>query len=232
MRSKNSRPSSIIATYNIELSKKDDAIIDNIRSMAAKGTGIFCLQEVLRHDGKPFIIDALLKTLGKSWDALYFIGDEPNFRALGVAIIWNKDLFTLVDSDTFILPQLQRLSFYEVIIAALCGFSGGPVKRRAMTAVFTFAKKKIRISSIHVDVCGGNKQKIKQVSHLLDRLQSKELVDHEIIAGDFNTTGGIQSAALKKTLQHLFNYYGFMEATADIPWTQDLYHARMGKENL
>ena len=53
-----------VATYNIELSKRHEKLVNNIKTIADRGATAICLQEVLKRD--KFIIDMIVSKLGNN----------------------------------------------------------------------------------------------------------------------------------------------------------------------
>src|SRR5688572_2204422 len=127
-----------IATYNIELSKRPDEIVQNVSDLSNK-VGIFCLQEVMEVPEQDFVLDRIGDTLGTKWQSQFYLGDTDDERGIlghGVAIAWNTSRYELESIQRIALPKMQKLSPAAKLLEYALGFAGEPVQRRAISAQF------------------------------------------------------------------------------------------------
>ncbi len=205
-----------VATYNIELSKRPEKLVNNIKTIADRGATAICLQELLKRD--KFIIDMIVSKLGNNWEYEYFIGEEQDYFAHGCAILWNNSVLNITNTYRILLPKMNKLIATDMLLERIAGFKGLPMQRRCISSTFSFNNKEIRITSLHLDSMGGSKQRIKQLSYLLEYLKNSIDVDYEIIAGDFNSFEFHEY----KRLQDIFSKYGFSDSTKSIDYSIDV----------
>lgn len=219
-----------LVTYNIEFSKREELIIQNLIKMKNSGVNIFCLQEVCYYTNKEFFIDKVLKTLGNNWQAEYFIGAESNYQLNhGVAIIWDEKIFKLHAVEKIELPKIKSFSLHEIFIEMLGGFLGKPMQRKAITVTFLQDKNKIRISTLHLDLMGGPNHRSKQIKSFLEYLNNKPLVSGEIICGDFNIFDALNSGKEYLSMLSIFRKYTYSEASSNVSWTLDILNTDFSK---
>lgn len=217
-----------IATYNIFLFSNPQIITQNIFTMKEQGVDIFCLQEVLKAKGKPFIGDILLELLGDEWNIEYNLGANDKAISHGVAILWNKQKLKKVDVKKITLPTLTNLSFFNKLFRSIVKFKDIKIENRAMYIDFSLKSKKLRVTSVHIGLSAGNiKHRLKQHEYLWKILQRKSVL-HEIICGDFNSLRG---KTYTMELQYIKNLYSknFIETCSKITWTQDLHYNKFEK---
>lgn len=209
-----------IVTYNIELSLNVKKIVENLSDLAKKGVAVFCLQETMNVPDQELIVTTILKKLGNDWKAIYHIGDENSKLSIGTCIIWNKNILDREKEKKVLLPKMKQLGLHEIAFNRLAGGVAKPLQRRAISCVFRFNKKPIRITSLHLDHIGGTKHRIRQLKHFLSHQNE---TGYEIICGDFNTFDllktGEEHALLQKTLGNKF-----IDASEGIGHTDDIYH--------
>ncbi|HVA97111.1 MAG TPA: endonuclease/exonuclease/phosphatase family protein [Candidatus Acidoferrales bacterium] len=212
-----------IATYNILFGINREQIIENIEQMAKDGVTVFCLQEVINVTDKAFILDAILQRLGKHWQAAYHVGPEIGKLSIGTAILWNTTVLNLKSEDKIELPKIKKFDLHERLYYQVIGVSGVPLQRKAICCDFTFNKTPIRITCVHLDNVGGPRHRYKQFSYLVSSLIAKPKIDHEIIAGDFNTFDLLRTGYEKKLLQRNLGDE-FIDASKQVGWTSDIYN--------
>ncbi len=212
-----------VATYNIFLFSNPKVITQNILAMKKQGVDIFCLQEILKSKGKPFVGDTILKLLGDEWSIEYNLGTEDLDVSHGVAILWNKRTLHKVAVTKIILPKLIKHSFSSKIVRYLLRFKDITIEHQALVITFSMGDRMLRVTSAHLAVAGGIKHRLSQHQFLKSML-AKKTVPYEIICGDFNSLRGI---TYKKELQGIQNIYGknFIEPSLQIPWTQDIHYS-------
>ncbi len=208
-----------IATYNIQFSVNSQQIINTLKMLAKDGVSVFCLQEVVPNF-QDNIVDKILDGLGSNWQAIYHLGDDQGFLNMGNCIIWNKRKLKLTKSNKVTLPYSGNLLLHEKIFSLLAGGITKPFKRRVITGYFTYRKKSIRITNIHLDHNGGLKNRKKQLQFLIEKLNSDEAFFYDIICGDFNNLNLWKND--REILAHQEILTGYVEATSNILWTADL----------
>lgn len=176
-----------IVTYNIHHGLKAEAITGNILDLAAKGVGVFCLQEIRKNEGEEFLLEALQKNLGPKWKADHFI--KPGSNDLGLCILWDGSILKAEGFETILLPKLPKLYFYERALEKIQRQYPRPVQRAALMGKFTLDGQLLRIINVHLDWQGGAKQRALQLKALHAYLATKPSVEKEILCGDFNTIG-------------------------------------------
>lgn len=183
-----------IVTYNIQNSSKAEEIKQNILALAAKGAGLFCLQEVRKYEHKEFIVDALLKLLGPSWKAEYLI--SPQSFDLGLCTLWDSSKLQALSFEKLLLPRLPKLKLHEKIFVKVRTKMEKiqnpkvlPTQRAALIGKFKFLGQPLLITNLHLDWQGGFRQRKRQLKALNDYLKSRVRAEFEVFCGDFNTLG-------------------------------------------
>jgi len=105
-----------LVTYNIFLQSDPHVIANNILQMQQAGVDIFCLQEVLKTPGKPFVCDVIQTLLGKKWKIVYHVGNTNTYFDHGVALLWNTDVLQAVDVEQDNLPKLTKIALHAKLI--------------------------------------------------------------------------------------------------------------------
>jgi endonuclease/exonuclease/phosphatase family metal-dependent hydrolase len=217
-----------IVTYNIFLYSDPVIIAQNILTMKKTGVDIFCLQEVLKMKGKPFVGDTIMKLLGDEWIIEYNLGAEDSDISHGVAILWNKRKFHKLAIKKIILPALIHLSFPNKLIRSIAGFKDIKIENKAISIDFLVGRRNLRVTSVHIGLSAGSSSHRLRQHQFLKKLLVSKTVPYEIIGGDFNTLRGI---TYKRELQSIQYIYGenFIEPSLEIPWTQDIHYSRFEK---
>jgi len=210
-----------ILSYNILLSKYSEKIISDCVEFTKDGVMIFCLQEVVKYPQKDFIIDNLLKALGKDWRAIYHLGDEKSSLNSGTCIIWNNKFITLKTSKKILLPKITQLPIHEILLNKLLGFKGSPVQRRAITGLFEYQGSEIIIASIHLDNVGGTNHRLKQLEYFIETIKKEWQAKYEILCGDFNSYDVLKTGYEQKAFGQVLGEK-FEDAAKVLPWTVDL----------
>ena len=221
-----------VATYNLEVSRRPEILTKNIYEMVREGVDIFCLQEVAPGEGEEFIINKILRRLGKDWQAEWSLSDTTQPIAFGNAIIWNEKILKRIGSEIVLLPERREPRRHEKIFSRMIGFTGKLIIRRGLVIDFVLNKQKIRICSVHADLLGGASHRKRQVRFLLNHLKTLPMVQHTVIAGDFNTVNIIFKDRERRELQQMFATYEFSDVTDRIDWSHDIYQANMGRDGL
>ncbi len=221
-----------IATYNLEVSRRPEKLIKNICDMANNGVSIFCLQEVTLREKEQFIMNKLLKQLGKDWQAEWAVENNSGNFSFGNAIVWKQKEFKKVDSYNIILPKRRAPRPHEKIFSRMIGFSGKPITRRGLVVDFSYQQEKLRVCCVHADVLGGAQHRRQQVRFLLENLQKLSSVAQTIIAGDFNTINIVYKNKERGHLQRMFSEYGFKDTTKEIDWSHDIYQSNFVRDGL
>lgn len=219
-----------ISSYNIELSKRPDAIIKNVTDLS-KTVGIFCLQEVMHVPGEEFILNRLCDTLEKNWRVEEYLGDqvtEPGILSHGVAVVWDSNRYEYQSTKKIALPKMAQLSWREKMIEQMLGFVGEPVQRRALSVHFRTEDNDLRVTSVHLDSMGGAAHRRAQTAYLLSELHQDSQIAQEIICGDFNTNSIMRRSEEVQQLHDIFAAYDFSEASRDVPWTVEIFNSDFG----
>lgn len=205
-----------LVSYNIQDGIHEDLIVNNIHKMVAEGADIFCLQET-RIIKSSFIIDRLKAELGNEWQVESFLGMDNPRTEIGLTLLWKSTNLHLQELEKVLLPKLNYVSLYERCIACVLK----PVQRGAMIATFIVNGGLVRITNLHLDFKGGTSRRMSQVEYLALHLSKKSAVLHEIIAGDFNTTGGKASSKYQQNQIERLLGEDFTDAFPDLKWTFD-----------
>jgi endonuclease/exonuclease/phosphatase family metal-dependent hydrolase len=211
-----------IATYNIQFGVNREKVLANITQMANDNVGIFCLQEIINVSGEEFIIDSILKKLGKDWEAKFHVGSEISKLSIGTAIIWNTKLFSFKKQEKILLPKIKKFDVHETFFYKVIGVPDAVLQRKAISCTFRYNQTDIRVTSVHIDNVGGPVHRMKQMSYLISKLRTSEAPKHEIISGDFNTFDLLKTGYEKKILQKEIGQ-DFIDASKDINWSSDIY---------
>lgn len=211
----------LLATYNIQFSKHPKEITENIVEMVQTGVSIFCLQEVLKIPNKLFIVDALLKKLGRNWKAVYHLGNENSELGMGNCIIWDSNVMELIKEKKKYLPKSKSLALHEKIFSWTVAGITSTFQRRIIIGTFKFNNKVLRISNIHLDHNGGLENRKGQLEFFLKLLLKDKTADKEIICGDFNNFDLLKNGKESKMYQEVLGSY-FKDISKDSGWTADL----------
>jgi len=212
-----------VVTYNIQFGINSEKIISNVEKIARNGADIICLQETVNVASQELIISAMLKRLGKNWQASYNIGTEYSRLSIGTSILWNTDTLKLQHEEKILLPKLAKFALHEKFYYWLIGVPGVPLQRRVTTCYFSLDNSTLRVSSIHIDNVGGPMHRMKQISYLLSQFKKNEAPEYEIICGDFNTFDLLKTGYEKKLLQKKFGKE-VIDASKKVGWTSDIYN--------
>jgi endonuclease/exonuclease/phosphatase family metal-dependent hydrolase len=212
-----------VVTYNIQFGINSEKIISNVEKLVHNGADVVCLQETINVVSQELIVTAILKRLGKKWQASYNIGTEYSRLSIGTCIFWNTDKLTIKREDKIFLPKLTRFAPHEKLYYWLIGVPGIPVQRRATICYFSFNNSTLRITSLHIDNVGGPIHRMKQLSYLLSEFKKDEIPEYEIICGDFNTFDLLKTGYERKLLQREFGKE-FIDASKKAGWTSDIYN--------
>jgi len=218
-----------IASYNLSFSQNKSKLIQNIRMLAANSVSVFCLQEVVgREQDEDFILNVVVKLLGKEWKYVCHVGEGGERQNFGTCILWNSTGVELQKADKYYLPKIEKLRIHEYLFEKLVGGKGEIITRRGIMGIFHFNNLKILISSVHLEHVGGVKQRNKQLRFLLESA-GKNKIDHMIFAGDFNSFDLLKRGQERKSLYALFGPQ-FKDASEKIDWTADLHRIETPKK--
>lgn len=154
------------------------AVTDFIKNMEAS---IVCLQEV-----RPEQLDHLTSALSEDYSLIWY-GREPNNQGEGLAIVYNKDIWTLADQGCFWLSETPNVpskgfgaSLYRICVVATL--------RHKETGA------KIDVYNVHLDHTSENIQ-TKEIELVLNKIKDSE--NPVYLCGDFNcqTDGGAYKKA-------------------------------------
>jgi endonuclease/exonuclease/phosphatase family metal-dependent hydrolase len=209
-----------IATYNIMHGLNAGKVIDNLEFLISQGAHIICLQEA----DPPFkeFLDALLRNPRyQSWRVEYATVSMGG----NLATLWNSNKVQFQSSEIIPLPVLKRRAVSEM----LKGLSGTR-RRIGLSCEFLLAGKIMRVTNVHLAWEGGKKQRLRQVIYLKKVLAEKP-VDHDLIAGDFNTVSELTRQQEEKNIALAFGP-GYINALPDIPWSFDIIHDYAPQDGL
>jgi len=193
-----------VVTYNVQFGIKASRIVANIQKLAQSGVNVFCLQEVKEFKNRPPLLGTILSSLGQKWSSASLVRTDSH--DLGLATIWNADVFRELDSKRLLLPKLEKFSRSELTMRKLTlNFVETTLQRGALISTFRCGDKLIRICNLHLDCAGGFAQRAKQLRYVTEFLRSLSSVQLTVVCGDFNTIGfgpfiGRQEQALRSIL--------------------------------
>lgn len=205
-----------LVSYNIQNGVHVDNIVRNIGQMQKNGVEIFCTQEA-RAIQPYFVGDRLEQELGDKWHAEYYLGKDNPRIDLGLGILWNSTKVQLQELERVSLPKLKKLSLIERKVTSV----PKPPQRGAIVANFKLNNEPLRITNLHLDWQGGVSHRMTQLEYLISRIKQKPTVSREIICGDFNTTGGQNSAKEQRERIRTILGTNFTEVFPDLEWTSD-----------
>lgn len=166
---------------------------------------IICFQEVLLEKK-----DELLKFIPSYYHLAGYSNSFIKFGNIyGVATLYNKNKFKLVDSTNNRIPHTlyDWFRFFRNIFKL-------SIKREYFQSTFLipFSKKKFSVFNIHLTAEASNEARINQLKNILKH--TNKIKNPIIIAGDFNYI-----PYRRKKLEVLLNSYKFKEATNKINFT-------------
>lgn len=205
-----------LVSYNIQNGIHQDSILRNLGKMADENVDIFCLQEV-RATQSGFIGDRLATEFGNEWEGQHFLGTDNPRIDLGLSIFWKSKRLQLIELEKVNLPKLEKLSFIEKQVTSI----PKPPQRGAIITTFDVSDSPLRITNLHLDWQGGIPHRMAQLRYLVSHLKQKPDVAHEIICGDFNSTGGQDSAKKQQNEMQRILGHDFNEVFPDLNWTSD-----------
>lgn len=123
------------------------------------------------------------------------------------------------------LPQVDRLGW----VARLKTEGGVPDTKSAYAQVFRVGGRCVRVVNLHLDFAGGPDHRVRQLTHLLARLDDEapakdDAVD--VLCGDFNTSGSYRSTAATAATRRVLDVaraHGFAETSTGVAWTSDMF---------
>lgn len=216
-----------IATYNLELSQHQDAIIDNLVAMVRDGVGILCLQEVVIYENEN-IIARLQAKLGGDWEAFCHLGEKKDIAGMGNCILWNKKIISASSKHPVLLPYSQKFAIHEKVFTLLVGGLSKPLKRRSVFINFSLQGTEFCVANVHLDHNGGAKNRLKQLAYAKNQLDDIATSDKVILCGDFNCFDLLKTGYEYDSYEKLLRP-DYVEATKNIDWTGDLYDVDTSK---
>ncbi len=160
-----------IATYNILHGYHKDQILENIETLIGKGADVICIQEaeIPLEGGVP-----------PNWQVEYFHGE---LRGCHLALIWNTQKLDFIKAIKILLPISDKKSF----LWRFTSVYNEKTQRGIFSASFNIGGRILRINNVHLSCEANTNHRIKQLEYASSIL-SKDKVDYEIFAGDFNTS--------------------------------------------
>ena len=211
-----------VATYNVLHSYNPAQIATNIKQMADSGVDVFALQEVLKDEGKEFILDVILKKLGETWKAEYSLIPVYSWRTWGTAILYNSKKIKLLEARKIDMKKMDRLSILNSVLSrVIMGGKGKVYPRTFINAKLSFDAHVFYFSSIHPEFFSDTAWRLRELYNFLNKKIKTKEDDAEIIAGDFNTVDLLNTHLERKLIQKVLGN-GYTEASAAIPWSVDI----------
>lgn len=165
-----------VATYNIQHGSRLDLLGQTLNTMREDGVSLFCLQEVWEEQ----IGEGLRNRLPEGWKGAYY---PAELNDTGVALLWNSQELEMLKLDRGPLPYLEKRHILERRFSSF----RQALHRGVITGIFKFGDRNFRATSVHLDWQGGMNHRLRQIKHIKEFLASLDPIDHEVIAGDFNT---------------------------------------------
>lgn len=220
-----------VVTYNIQHGLYAKQILTNISTLQTSyNPQIICLQEVRKPPNELFLLDNLLKKLGKNWDAVYSVG-ERHYLDLGECTLWDTSSIQILNHKIIHFPKIKRVGIMDKLL--IKDKKDYDVLRGAIIAEFRYKSKPIRVSNIHLDWQGGNQHREEQIAFLSKFLRKKPY-QFEVVCGDFNTLGF--NFVRKKHIQRIERKLGegFLDCCESVGWTchMDSYDPQSGVADI
>jgi endonuclease/exonuclease/phosphatase family metal-dependent hydrolase len=200
-----------LATYNILHGHYSKLILENLQILIEKNVDVVCIQEADK-SFQDFLNDFLQS---RKWKIIYF----NNTKGCNLAIAWNPLHLSLSNSEQVFLPKLskpslmQRATYFNEIF-----------QRGAISTVFSYEDKEIRITNTHLGWEGGIKKTLSQLSYLRDFLSKKE-DKYAILAGDFNTFAPAVFRNFKTKKVEIILKDKWINAFPDLAWSCDVSYS-------
>lgn len=204
-----------ICTWNIKLGQYLPTIIKTInKEKDFQNLDVVALQESYVHNN---VSDAAIITSTLGDDYTYFKVDSAYLfgRPQSNAIIWNKKKLTVINKNSFTLPNM-----YEVTVPVWEKTLLRAIPKQKRTCLFiegVVGKKTFRIYSTHLDVIGFT-HKRAQLNAILTHAKAQSPVDITCITGDLNTFK-VNSRPRWRGLTEDTELSGFKDLTNKILWT-------------
>ncbi len=217
-----------MVSYNIQNGIHAEQIANTIYKLARSGVHLFCLQEVRKIGDSPFIGDLIKNSLDSNWKAYYYLSDGQEEFDYGVAFLWNPTILRMHHIDRIALPKREKLSIIESLIEKILINRTVPVSRGAIIGTFTYERKNIRVTNVHLDWQGGPNHRLDQLKYVQSIINKKQKSTYEIVVGDFNTVG--LSLSFRKNEQAIKNVLGndFSSAFSQLlPTTNTFFPQRL-----
>ncbi len=198
------------ATYNILHGRYKEMIFENLRQLRKEGVDIFCLQET-PHKFEKDILNFLEDEGLEHWRSEFAHAGEGGH----VGMVWNSDKLTLVKSQVIHLPNLSRPSNMQRLKGHTHVY-----QRVALLCTFACNGSTLNVVTTHLAWEGGFTHRLKQLSVLRATLEDYK-ASHDIVCGDFNTTGTkIFTLLQKKSAEQIFGN-DFINVLPGLKWTWD-----------
>src|ERR1700674_1375738 len=204
-----------IATYNIKNGHAKSSIASAIAELSRR-SDVICLQEFRALQNGPTIVSSIRGLIQTTWAAVFFCGTAYRGLGQGLCTLWNTKRLRLREVTRVALPHLSRLSWLERLWtpSLISPYRGALVTR------FSAGSTKLRVTNVHFDWQGRPQHRLRQLDHLINRLQSACSPDADVLCGDFNTT---TVPLFANTPRDFFSHFphDFRDALPNLLWTAD-----------
>lgn len=198
------------ATYNILHGRYKEMIFENLRTLRREGVDIFCLQET-PHEFEKDILKFLEDEGLEHWKSKFAHEGAGGH----VGMVWNTDKLTLIESHVIHLPSLGRPSNMQRLKGSTSVY-----QRVALLCTFKCNGSTLNVITTHLAWEGGFTHRLKQLAVVRKTFETHR-ADHDVVCGDFNTTGTkIFSRLQKQRAEEIFGS-DFTNVLPSLKWTWD-----------
>jgi len=167
----------LIATHNIMHGRKLPALIARyVELRERRDLDILCIQEN-RRQGGVCCAQRIATAMGREFASL------GRADRTGVALVYHRERFDLVEEELVPLPRLGALSPLERLYIA-----GGRSERKyGLAAVLKpHGAQPFTVVSFHLDTAGGHSHRRAQLRAIADHLAANRRDGHLVVCGDTN----------------------------------------------
>ena len=197
-----------MCTWNIQLGRRLDAVLDAIRSNPDfSGLDLLAIQEASVHDGCQDA-EAIARTMGPEYRHFQATAQMLRGRDQGNALIWRKAGFAPVPPQVVALSDTTagRISRAErTLLRAV-----PPQRRIAIRA----ESPALRVYVVHLDVIGFT-HKLEQFRAVVRDMAAQPAVPLTLVAGDLNTFG-VPRLQMWRRIRATSKSAGLVELTRNI----------------
>ena len=198
-----------ICTWNIQLGRRLDRVLDAIRSQPDFATlDLMALQEASVYDARNDA-EAVAAALGPGYQSFQATAQVRGGRSQANALIWRRGLFE--PGRTPEVVPLPGRGEVQVRRAERTILRAAPPQDRMALCVESDA---LRVYVLHLDVVGFT-HKLEQFKTVVTHMAERAPVPLEIVAGDLNTFGPVRVQAWRR-LAAAARSAGLVNVTAGI----------------